>query len=108
MEGLLSEEKPYQFLIDDNVVITLTLMKKRAGGREKTRISVDAPKNIAISRVKSDEIPDIEYEFISLKRQEKRKTLFKKETTNLPQGELIKPNDTLVEKYKNELSWFFN
>lgn len=101
--GMIVEGQKYAFHINGEKV-TLNLVTEKSCGQNKSRINIEAPKNIRIGRMESKNIPDLNYEYVSMKNQNKKK----KEENKLNMEIQIPKEDTLKERYKNELSWFYN
>lgn len=102
VEYMMDDINTYNVLVDgQEVKLNLTAKSK---GRNKTSINIDAARDVAISRISLDDIPDLDYQYMSAKKYKKKKSSAQPSIT---EPETIEA-DILKERYKDELSWFYN
>lgn len=102
VEYIMDDLNTYNVMVNGKeVIFNLT---NKAKGKNKTSIKVEADNDIVISRVSLDDIPVLDYQYMSSKKYNKKKP---KLQDSISEPEVIEA-DILKERYKNELSWFYN
>lgn len=102
VEYIMDDINTYNVLVDGKEVkFNLTTKSK---GKNKTSINIVAARDVMINRISLDNIPDLDYQYMSTKKYKKKKTSVQ---SSITEPEIIEA-DILKERYKNELSWFYN